>query len=226
MALQIHLSKTQISDLKAILELGPKVLDGVVQAINRLESPPLTPSGLKAVIGEVVRENPVVVDSIVRLTLWLSSLRMRRKMSAVEVVEALLQGAKTAAPGESDPISWSQIEPALGALIASAKIQTTAKALELSYDYTNLLQTTKIITDIRPIYDDELDRIDGAVVSFTLRLSYDSREGNHALSVAMDQADVETLREQCVRALKKSALAREAMVALKIPVAVAGSENR
>ena len=104
-------------------------------------------------------------------------------------------------------------------------METTAKALDLSYDYANLLQTTRIVTDIRPIFDNDVTKIDAAVVSFTLRLSYDNTEGNHGLSIAMNQADVKALREQCDRALKKSALARDTIALLPLRVTISGSED-
>ena len=66
MAIQIHLNKSQLADLKAILELGPEVLGAVVEHIEMLELAPLAPAELQAAIREVIQDNPAAVDSILR----------------------------------------------------------------------------------------------------------------------------------------------------------------
>ena len=226
MAIQIQLSKSQIFDLKAIVDLGPDVLGQVVDRIDRMEPPPLAPADLQAVIREVVTE-PGSADILLRQALSLTSLRRRRKLNADDVVAGLRQGLRNAAtPWDGAELDrWSEIESPFLRLINSAKVETTAKVLDLSYDYANLLQTTRIVTDIRPIFDNEVSRIDGAVVSFTLRLNYDNIEGSHSLSIAMNQADVEFLKQQCERALKKSLLAKKTIGALPLQVTISGSED-
>jgi hypothetical protein len=178
------------------------------------------------VIREVVTR-PGSADILLRQALSLTSLRRRRKLIADDVVAGIRQGLRNAAtPWEGDSLDrWNAIEPAFLRLISSAKVETTAKVLDLSYDYANLLQTTRIVTDIRPVFDNEVTRIDGAVVSFTLRLNYDNIEGSHSLSIAMNQADVEFLKQQCERALTKSILAKETIGELPLRVTISGSED-
>jgi hypothetical protein len=80
--------------------------------------------------------------------------------------------------------------------------------MELSYDYANILDNAKILTDIRPIYDESASGIEGAVVTQTLRIRFVSLNGNHDCSIAMDESDVFALAQQCERALQKARLAR------------------
>lgn len=226
MAIQIQLNKSQLSDLKAIVDMGPTVLEQVVERIERMDPPPLTPADLQAVIREVV-ERPSDADSLLRQALSLTSLRRRRKLSADDVIAGIRQGLRNVAtPWDGATLErWNATEPLFLRLISSAKVETTAKVLDLSYDYANLLQTTRIVTDVRPVFDSEVTRIDGAVVSFTLRLNFDNIEGSHSLSIAMNQADVELLKQQCDRALKKSLLAQETIGALPLRVTISGSEE-
>jgi hypothetical protein len=226
MAIQIQLNKSQLVDLKAILDLGPEVVGRVVHRIEQLEPAPLAPAELQTAIREVV-ENQSAADSILKQALSLASLQRRRKLDAGEVIAGIRHGLRTtASPWDSAMLErWGAIEPSFRALISSSKVQTTAKALDLSYDYANLLQTTRIVTDIRPVFDNDVTRIDGAVISFTLRLNYDNVEGSHSLSIAMNQADVESLRQQCEKALKKSALARDTIAGLPLRVTISGSED-
>jgi len=227
MAIQIQLNKSQIASLKAILDLGPDVLGAVVDHTDQIDPPPLAPAELQAAIRAVVGDNEKAVNSILRQSLSLASLQRRRKLETDAVLTAIRNGLRTALSEVDGDIQakWKDLEPAFRRLISSSRVATTAKVLDLSYDYANLLQTTRIVTDIRPVFDNDVTRIDGAVVSFTLPLNYDNTEGNHSLSIAVNKADVEALRQQCDRALKKSALARETMEKLPLRVTISGSED-
>ncbi|WP_406698246.1 hypothetical protein V5E97_05255 [Singulisphaera sp. Ch08] len=227
MAIQIQLNKSQLADLKAIRELGPEVLSAVVDRIDSLQPVPLAPSELQKAILEVIEGNEEAVNSTLRQAISLASLQRRRKLDAETVVIGIRKGLQSASmPWDGTSIAkWEALEPAFRRLISSKNVEVAAKALDLSYDYANLLQTTRIVTDVRPVFDNEVTKIEGAVVSFTLRLSYDNSEGSHNLSLAMNQADIKTLKEQCDRALKKGALARETIATLPFTVTISGSDD-
>jgi len=89
--------------------------------------------------------------------------------------------------------------------------QRTSKAIELSYDCDNLLQRTRIMTDVRPLFTDDANDIDGAVVSHTLRISYDSAGNDREMSLALDESDLRKLISDCERALMKGDTARRKM---------------
>jgi hypothetical protein len=57
----------------------------------------------------------------------------------------------------------------------------------------------------------------------TLRLRYDSTEGDHSISVAMDEADVQELKRQCERSLLKAQTARDLMKEkTQLPIVISG----
>ena len=118
--------------------------------------------------------------------------------------------------------AWGKIEGTLVELIAERSVRLAATAIELAYDYANLLKRTKILTDIRPLYDVTGDEIEGAVVSYTLRLRYDSADGEHELSIALDDDDIQQLAKQCARAIHKAKAAKALMSKSEVPVAVFG----
>jgi hypothetical protein len=113
MAIQIHLNKSQLADLKAILELGPEILGAVVDRIDKLEPAPLAPAELQAAIREVVQDNPAVVDSILRQALSLASLQRRRKLEADAVTEIVPLLKKLLHTMQSGTAATSQVETVL-----------------------------------------------------------------------------------------------------------------
>ena len=153
-----------------------------------------------------------------------ASLRRRHRIE----VEDILNGLKVALRESEAEVatSWGDdVEPAFRRLLSSGRIATIAKALDLSYDYENLVQSEHIVTDVRPVFDDELIQIDGAVVSFTLRLKYVSLEGDNGISLAMDKGDIESLLRECKRALQKADLTSETLAKLPIRTLVSGAEE-
>ena len=87
------------------------------------------------------------------------------------------------------------------------------------------MKIARIITDIRPIFNDDATDIDASVISYTLRLNYDNPEGNHSLSIAMDESDIEELIQQCNRAFSKAQLSKDRMRnTAGIPTIISGEQ--
>ena len=64
------------------------------------------------------------------------------------------------------------------------------------------------------------------MVSYTLRLYYNSSDGEHELSIALDESDIMALGSQCERAIKKAQTAQSLVAEqCNIPVTVAGDTN-
>jgi len=71
MAIQIDLNKSQLVDLKAILDLGPDVLGAVVDRIERLQPAPIALAELQSAIQELIGigVKPTLVDAILSIIL-------------------------------------------------------------------------------------------------------------------------------------------------------------
>jgi hypothetical protein len=94
--------------------------------------------------------------------------------------------------------------------LASLQVfQLASKAIELTYDRDNLLQRTRIMTDVRPLFTKDGVEIEGAVVAHTLRISFDSAGSDCEMSLALDDTDLRQLISDCERALIKAETARE-----------------
>ena len=82
------------------------------------------------------------------------------------------------------------------------------KAIDLLYDCDNLLQRTRVLTDVRPLFSDDARRVEGAVVAHTLRVRYDHAGRDEEISFSLDAADLRRLIDHCERGLLKEATAR------------------
>ena len=217
MSLQLHATKHQLADLKRLAELGPDRLGEVREKLRQLDKPTLGPQELLGVVRELLAED---AEGFVRQLLSFQGLVRQTGRTVEEVISGIhsaidRQGAEVGL----DVAKWMEVEDVIKELTHEQSVRLATKAIELAYDYTNLLRRTKVLTDIRPLFDEDADKIEGAVVSYTLRLNYNSSDGEHELSIALDERDIETLIDQCTRAIKKAATSR-ALMADKCDIAV------
>jgi hypothetical protein len=120
---------------------------------------------------------------------------------------------------------WRQLDPLLEDLFGIEQLDTASKAVDLAYEYANLFQSARVVTDIRPVFDESASEIAAAVISQTLRLYFSSEEGEHSLSVALDQQDLERLRDSCDRAIKKARTAQKLVGGCEVPASIAGEPD-
>jgi hypothetical protein len=173
----------------------------------------------------VVRD-PNDADALLRLLLSLRGIVRQSDERVEEVIDALTEAVMARGDnGLIDADQWNSVLPALAILIESDCVRLAATAIELSYDYANLLQRTKVLTDVRPIFTEAADKIEGAVVSFTMRLRYSNANGEHDLSIALDEDDINALRSQCERAITKARTARDMMVKQCAVAAIISGED-
>jgi hypothetical protein len=200
---QLRLSETQLSDLRLIAELSEEQLRSALNRLTELASVPMSQEEVRRTFSEALPDHSQLVEPLVRQVLALAGLQYRSDISHHELVVAL----HASLVGKLQPElmeAWNRVEQVFAELLQADSIRTVVKSLELSYDYANLIQSTNIVTDIRPIFDDAAEEVIGSVVSFTLRLSYQNGNNAQSLSLAFDGKDVEKLRDQCIRAMKKA----------------------
>lgn len=226
MALELQLHEDQIEDLRSICRIEVTCLQGVVDRLNALDRPPLQPAGL---LDEVQKslEDRGSAEALLRQVLSFSGLVRRSGFDLDEAIAGLRSAIKresSAASGELD--RWSQVESSFKALVSSRPVRLVTNAISLSYDYANLYRRGRILTDIRPLFSEDAKSIQGAVVSFTLRLRYESQRNTHELSIAMDEIDIRELAEGCERALMKAQTALELMVRhANVPTIISGGDS-
>src|SRR4030042_12473 len=216
MSLKLSLRPEQLKDLAVIRDIGPEKLMLIVEKLSVLCPPPVHPSDLQNAINEVL-EGPdrlLEAHTIVGQLISLYSIRRMRGLSAQEVLDGISYGISTAKVGwDAEGISrWKDVTSQLRDLLSLTSVWNVVKGLELSYDYPNLFQNVKILTDIRPIYDEDASEIQGSIISDNLRIYYDTFSGGNSLSLAMDEKDVKKLMKVCERALKKAETAKKFML--------------
>lgn len=213
MAIKITPREDQLEQLAVLRDLQAQEIQNLVHALSAAEKSLLKPSELNDKVMLVLNRPESEVRAVTNQIIFLYTLCRQRNLTVDELLNGLQAGIRASDHGwsEEELNRWQDVVPFIKELLSIDAIKTVVKALELSYDYANLFQSAKILTDIRPIFDEELN-ISAGVISFTLRIFYDDLEGSKNISIALDEKDVDLLSKACNRAIKKAESSRNFMI--------------
>jgi hypothetical protein len=152
-------------------------------------------------------------EQLIDALLALHSLRRSLKSSTSELLARIDRGIALQAPDgwrEAHGSNWQASREALLQLLAEDHpLASLEKAIELAYAGQNLLSRARLVTDVRPVFDEAGETVLRSVVSFVLMLRYHDGALTHRLDLALDKSDVEDLAAACLRGLKKATLLQE-----------------
>lgn len=91
-------------------------------------------------------------------------------------------------------------------LLTNKHLYFAAKSDEIVREYGNVYISSRIITDIRPVFDIDVDEVPkGGLIVHNLHIHYqaDEERGHKDIYIALDSNDVKALKEALIRAEKK-----------------------
>lgn len=93
----------------------------------------------------------------------------------------------------------------------SGRTKQTIKGFQLLQDNQKNLIDARIVTDIRIVFDDDVDttKVDNAVIVHNLKLEFNENSDIKEVFLALDSNDVVLLKEVCSRAIKKESILRQ-----------------
>ena len=120
-----------------------------------------------------------------------------------DLIQAFRTSGETALAVSDD--ETERIKARFRDILSIEKLRILSKALRLKLDGERLYCTSKIISDIRPVFhDDVAAKPSGAVVSHTLKLEYHEGGDHKEFLVVLESADLEALKGVIERAQSKA----------------------
>lgn len=212
MSFRISLDEQSLKSFETFITLGSDTLKKITDTIKNIQPPPLKQREIINAIEESIPDLGVNVNFFVDEVVSLCNLKRSLALDGQELFDGLCLSIKNAdvrEPWSEDYIQqFYVLEQEFIRLFSLSELLYVTKALSLKFDYQNLHQSIKILTDIRPVYNEDGTEIIGAIASYLLRLYYQSVEGRKSLSIALDDEDVRNLLESCKRALTKADTAK------------------
>jgi hypothetical protein len=104
---------------------------------------------------------------------------------------------------------WERHKQALDRILSSEPISLISKIADLALTHDNHLHEAKILTEMRPVFDDSRGKIRAFIVYNELMLFYHDSDKERALTISLSIEDLEALKAGVDNALKKTQIARE-----------------
>ncbi len=224
----IQLDGRQRLDLIEVLSLPEGTVRRVAAEIGVSKAAPFLSSGkFQEFLSILCPGHPRSIEALVRILLSIATLRSQLTLKPSSIEVSLLNAVAADKRITQDQVKQlSDLLPEIIAVTQEENFIVLTKVLRLSYDFTNLLLSSKLLTDARPIFDEEATHVAASVVTFSLQLDFTSAQNPQTMNFALDWSDVEHLRDQCTRALVKAGLVSDLLRdQAGIPTRIAGQND-
>lgn len=186
--------------LVALARLPEETTDRLIDALAELEafSPVFR---IEEATASVLSDDAGLAERQVGLPLL--ALRGQYRQTPLEEISSRVSESTEL---ELDSDERADLRSRVARILATPVYGTTAIATDLQTQNARNYQSSRIVTDLRPVFQDDLDaQPSGAVIVETLQLHIWTRDGeSEAIFVSMDEADLKQLKSTVERALRKT----------------------
>lgn len=206
----LDISERQAGYIAAIQKLRSASMEQLILALAN--APPT--SNPKKMADRIAEQVPSVpVERLGGMLDTLYTLYHIRELSGVQhpqFLEDLIEGLRKDRNVQLTEGQLKRFRAVLERLMDIETLKPIAKAARLQRDGERLYCTSKTLSDIRPVFEnDPTNRPLGAVLTHTLKISYHEGSNHREFHVVLDSNDLEQLAEVVQRAKDKDKTLRE-----------------
>jgi hypothetical protein len=190
-----------VEGFRALAQLSDDLYAALVALLNR--QPPITNrNALRREARDAVGEgDDLKLDAVLGALLSVERSRAAHAWP-LEHVEGGIRGAANVS---DDPEVRQQLANRVVECISAPAIAATAKVADLLWANRNRFHTTRVVTEIRPIWLQDPDQEPvGSVIVHDLEISYHHEGETRSFYVALDDDDLDTLATVVHRAKAKT----------------------
>jgi hypothetical protein len=192
------------------------------ELIRALESAPIEVDSHRVVnrIAKFVRSVPkkdltAIIEVIYGLYFVREFANVSQSVFLSDLLESIQQSKDPALVLAANEVA--EIEKRFERLLSIETIHAVSKSVRLQRDGERIYCTSKILSDIRPVFkNDAAVRPIGAVITHTLKLDYHNDADGKEFFVVLDGQDLIALKEVLDRALAKDKTLRELLRNIKL----------
>lgn len=227
-SIRISIPQSELSHLRLLARTDPETLEAIHNAILETR-PTLDVDALCTSVAERAGLESGVASSVVTALWRLAFVRRRFELDATSFVEAITAGLTELGPERwvpDDAVNWEKRRNLIISLLGDdGPLPTSAKAAELILEQQRTLTRSRILTDLRPILDEQATRIEAFVPLHTLILTYLEEGETNALHVTLDSDDIERLSDNLDRARRKERLLKKTLDDIETPIIETGQSS-
>lgn len=226
-SLEFIIPEGEIQHFKQVVKLSIASLQQIAGQLHDL-TPTLDATALS---HSICQQTELSLDDIVPLIaqLWRWAIVQRRmdvdSATFLEVLRSSLITLSYEIWSIEDRQCWDDRIPLfLNMMQSDSALGTSAKAGELLLMQGTIFSKARIITDIRPVFNDQGDQIQGYIPFHSLIITTIEDGDEHHIQLALAFNELKQLEEQIERAMTKERIVRDQFTANAITLINTGSE--
>jgi hypothetical protein len=209
---RIQIPKKYRYGIKKIITLDSAVFENLIDAL-RNSNPSFHLKNLADTVSLKIKEKGIenlTKDDLLNILEAIVSLYPLQAYSSLTLEDLASSLGEAVAELEDFPNVTEEQKKIFEARITTllsinGALDVASKVGELLLEYEHLFLSSRIITDIRPVFDSDLNKIPaGALIVHTLKLEYKQGNEEKDFYIALDTNDVKKMREQLDRAEQKA----------------------
>lgn len=201
----IHLMDYQLDDLSVVSEISLDSLENLKRELGSTRGT-INPSTIVKII--VSKIGPERAPAFRRALFGLEALCRRTDTFSIQDLLSGVRMSLASKWSEEKVRSWDSRSDLLAGFLSLEMFSLAIKARDLSFDFERYYLASRILTDIRPVFDDARSQIKAAMVIHTLRIEFIAPNDEQCdLSMALDLDAIKQLRKICDEAIRKEEIA-------------------
>jgi hypothetical protein len=210
MSLRLNsLSESNAQDLEHLCAISDDVFGKILATLSEVDEVPLRTVDLSRLTKSFMSADQH--EAFMRQIIAMGKLQREYEYPSTEIMSGLAEVIRGSSRVDGWKKEWPRVAEHLRSLLDTNAIQGVIKATDLALDHQRLLLNSRLITDVRPVFNDERDVLIGAVVHNVLRIRFLEDHSTRNLTFLLDEDDIRKLHAACERALKKTEQMKDLM---------------
>ncbi len=200
----ISLPKEVASSLLRLSDLSTDVVQQISEALDGL---PISSNQAKDILAKIesLPDSLGLGENKASIARTIQSLHMTYAQSESKADKFLrdLSDAVVRATHQIDEQKRTKLESSVRTLLSIKSLQVAHKSALLQIAYERVFASARIITDVRPVFTEEIDGLASALIIHNLKIEYWESGEPKEFYVALDAKDIQSMLNQVERAKLK-----------------------
>lgn len=223
---EIEIPESGHAAFRAVLTMSDSAFEALLRGISEVP-----PAATKSIFAEAVASKSELpretVEPIVNELFPLNEAPSSWELSIADFATMIAQATFEQTPKGSSLTEEQRdlLASRLAQLLQhSAPIRISSKAEDILTDTERVFYSAKVLTDVRPVFDEEGKRVQAAVLLHNLRIHFGQENDHRNFFVTLDTGDIKLLRDVLDRADQKAEALEALLRAAKVPYLNPSSE--
>jgi hypothetical protein len=202
-----------------LLELVP-FADKLIPIVSAAAEAPAgsTSTAIARVVAQKVEIPQEQADQILNILQNIGRTQGRLRFNPMQMLDIFTMNVESYAKTKGQLEILKAWQPLIGTLIEVLKqlgpdhpLSIARKADRVYYAHQHVFSEGRIITDLRPVFDEAGEKVVRMIVTHSLLIDYFDGNLPHCLEIGLDATDLGDLRRACERAQGKAVALRDAL---------------